>query len=329
MYRNRAHRVIDPEPAVHECNRRNDDQATNEADDRREQRGGRQRLRGDRDQAGQRAVQRHREIGLAEPQSGENERGDKTTGSRHVRVDEDQCDGVRLADVGHLQLRTAVEAEPSEPQDQCAERRERQVGSRNRVHLSPRTVFAFTRAENQHAGQRRRCTAHVHHARTREVQETQFVEESATPLPEALHGVNEARQHHREREECPELHPLGDGAGHDRHCGRDEHDLEEKVGEVRVVGVAGDDGVDRIIVRAQQADAGNQAARIPISRVHDPVSAQHVHDACDRVEADILRQNLGRVLGAHQARLQHREAGRHPHDERAAHQEIKGIERVT
>ena len=51
--------------------------------------------------------------------------------------------------------------------------------------------------------------------------------------------------------------------------------------------------------------------------------------AGDRIQADVLGQDLGRVLGADEACFEHREAGGHPHDEGAHHEEIEGIERVA
>ncbi len=137
-----------------------------------------------------------------------------------------------------------------------------------------------------------------------------------------------------EQEERPELHALGDGTGDDRHRGRDKHDLEEEVGQARVVSVAatGDDVGRGIVAGAKQAAAQCQNAlkhaALKVARIHDRVTAQHVHDAGDRIETDVLGQDLGRVLGPHQTGFEHREARRHPHDERAHDEKVKCIERV-
>ncbi len=65
-----------------------------------------------------------------------------------------------------------------------------------------------------------------------------------------------------------------------------------------------------------------------IARVHDRVTAEHVHDAGYRVETNVLGQDLGGVLGADQAGFEHRETRGHPHDQRAHDEKVKSIERV-
>src|SRR3546814_6891599 len=60
--------------------------------------------------------------------------------------------------------------------------------------------------------------------------------------------------------------------------------------------------------------------------VHQVVADQVIHDAGEGVDRDVLQADRRGVLGAHQARFQHGEAGGHPHHEEAAHQERKGVE---
>src|SRR5690606_18844902 len=101
-----------------------------------------------------------------------------------------------------------------------------------------------------------------------------------------------------------------------------------EVGHARVVRrivAARNDVGDGVVAGRQHADAGDHAVAVA---VHDAVAAEHVHDARDRVEPDVLRQDLGRVLGAHEPGLEHREAGGHPHHERAAYEEVERVERV-
>jgi hypothetical protein len=66
---------------------------------------------------------------------------------------------------------------------------------------------------------------------------------------------------------------------------------------------------------------GYNAVGVPLAAV----AAKHVHDAGDGIETDILGQNLGRIFRANQTRLQHRKAGRHPHDERPHDEEVKRV----
>ena len=64
---------------------------------------------------------------------------------------------------------------------------------------------------------------------TGEVQETQGIQATAAPLPEALQRVDEAGHDDSEQQEGPQLHALGNGAGDDGHGRGHEHHLEEEV----------------------------------------------------------------------------------------------------
>ena len=236
--RDRTDRIVDLQLVEHD-DRPDDEQAADRANQRRDDRRRRQRISRDRDQPGERAVECHRQVSLAEPEARQQQRGDEAAGGRHVRVDEHERHGVRFADVRDHQFRTAVEAEPAEPQDQRAERGERQVAARDGVDLAVRTVLALARSEHEYARERSRGTAEMHRARSREVEVAEASRQEATaPVPEALDWVDEAGQHDGKCEERPELHALGDGTRHDRHRGCDEHDLEEEVRQAGVVGIA-------------------------------------------------------------------------------------------
>ncbi len=159
-----------------------DQQATHCTDHRCGDRRRRQRFCRDGDQAGERAVQRHRQIGLAEPEARQQQREDEAAGSRHVGVDEHERDGVGFADIGNLQLRAAVEAEPAEPQDQRAERRQRQVAAGNGVDLTAGAVLAFACAQQQDAGQVPPLRRTVHDTRARKVEEASRHPASRRPI---------------------------------------------------------------------------------------------------------------------------------------------------
>jgi hypothetical protein len=139
---------------------------------------------------------------LAKPEAGQQQGEHQSTGSGHVRVNEDQCNGIRLADIRDLELGTAVEAEPAEPEYQCAERSERQVTARYGVDLAVSAVLAFARAEHDHACQGRGGAAQVDRAGAGEVEVTEVLrQEAAAPVPEALDRIDEAGQHDGEHEE--------------------------------------------------------------------------------------------------------------------------------
>ena len=198
----------------------------------------RQRFSRDRNQAGQRTVERHREIGFAEPEPGQQQGEHRPPAAAMLVLTNTSATAVGFADIGDLQFGAAVKAEPAQPEDQGAERRERQVAARDGVDLALLAVLAFACAQQQHAGQGRGGAAHVHDTGTREIEKPSRVEKAAAPFPVTLHRVDEAGQDDGKGKERPELHALGHGARHDGHGGCDEHDLEEEVRQVGVVGLA-------------------------------------------------------------------------------------------
>jgi len=54
---------------------------------------------------------------LCRTRAGQDQRKNQTAGGCHVGIDEDQCDRIGFADVGDLQFRAAIKAEPAKPQD--------------------------------------------------------------------------------------------------------------------------------------------------------------------------------------------------------------------
>ena len=122
----------------------------------------------------------------------------------------------------------------------------------------------------------------MHDTRAREIEKAHFVQEAAAPFPEALHRINKPCQDNRKRKKRPELHALGNRTGDNRHCRCDEHDLEEEVGQVRVVRVTCQNVCDLIVALAKQATSElKEATDIVLTRVHDCVAHKHVHDAGD------------------------------------------------
>jgi hypothetical protein len=137
---------------VEQRNRDHDDHATNGTD----QCGGAQtrgqRLSGDRHQTGQRAVENHRQIDLLVEDLGQDKGCDCATGSGCVGVGEDARDISGITDRTQRELRTAVEAEPTEPQDERAKCGERHGGTRHRVDFAASAELAFAGAEDDRTG---------------------------------------------------------------------------------------------------------------------------------------------------------------------------------
>ncbi len=299
-----------------------DHQGTGEgADQAGEQRAGGGRVGGNGDQAAEGAVEDHGEIRLAPGELADQQGADHTGGRGGVGVDEDGADGGGVSGAGERELGAAVEAEPAHPQDQGAQGRQRQVGAGDGVDLALLAIFATTGAEQQHGGEGSGGARHVHDAGAREVGEARLFQEAAAPGPEAFHGVDEAGHHHAEQQEGPELHALGHRPGDDGGGGRHEDHLEEEVGV---------QGVARVVrLAAHQAAKARQPAAGGVVHVHDVVTDQQEHDAGDGIEQDVLGQDLGGVLGADQAGLQHGEPGGHPHDQHAGDQQVEGVECIA
>ena len=205
------------------------DHAANGANDSGQQRRRGQWLGSNRNQACQRAVKRHGQVGLAEHQSCGHHRCHHTTGCRHIGVNENQRSSIGFTDIGYLQLRTTVETKPAQPKDERTQCCQWHVTARDRGNRPIFVVFALTRTEQDNTGQRRCRTTQMHHTRTRKILKTSRIKKTAAPLPVTLHWVDETRHHNGKAQKGPQFHPLGNGTRHDRHRGCNKHNLEEEV----------------------------------------------------------------------------------------------------
>ena len=97
----------------------------------------------DRHQAGQAAVQRHADIGLAEQDPGGGRRGERRTAAA-VLVVTQMC-AIASGIDAHRAAR--IKAEPAEPQDQAADRGGRHVVAGNGFDLAVGRVLADARAQ--------------------------------------------------------------------------------------------------------------------------------------------------------------------------------------
>ena len=291
------------------------------------------RLGSDGDQAGQCTVECHGQISLAEQDAGNDQCCNESTSCRGVGVHEHLSDCVGVFDVGHGQLRAAVEAEPAHPQDEGTQCSQRQIGTGDRIDLTVGAILALARTEYQDTCQSSSSACHVHDTGTGVIAEAGLGEEPTAPAPVALDRVDEAGHDYCEGQEGKQLHALGNRTGDDRHGGRDEYHLEEEVRAVRIIGrilVTGSrrgQNICRIVFSADQQTEARQDAAFAAG-VHDVVTDQQIHNAGDGIERHVLGQDLGRVLGTNEARLEHGKARRHPHDQRAAQQKVKGIKRI-
>ncbi len=95
---------------------------TDQADEHGKLCAGAEWVSGDGHKARQGTIERHGEVCLAEERPSRQERRYHAAAGSKVGVDEDLGDGVGLIDVGKLELRAAVKAEPAEPKDEGTER---------------------------------------------------------------------------------------------------------------------------------------------------------------------------------------------------------------
>ena len=160
------------------------------------------------------------------------------------------------------------------------------------------------------------------------------VERAAAEQPPGRreHPVRDRRVHeHRPQPDEPdprrELHAVGDRAGDQR--GRDdrEHHLERRERQRR----------DRHRAEAGRGDrrstsSSNARSKLPIHLPVPPNASEYTNTAqstLDEPEAEeVLHQHREHVLGPHHAAVEQRQARRHEHHERGAHQHPRGVARV-
>ena len=138
------------------------------------------------------------------------------------------------------------------------------------------------------------------------------------PGPAAFHGINEPGHHHCEGEESKQFHPLRDRARDNGHGGGDKHNLEEEVGGRGI----------RSGLLCPRNPITCDATQQVIAAIHNGVAAYHVHGARHCEQRDVFGEDFHRVLASDQTGFKHCEASRHPHDQRAADQEVEGVQGI-
>ena len=338
MRRDRAHHVIDLQ-LVQDRHGNHHQHAADTADDDGHEMVGQVRARRDGDQAADRAVERHGQVDFLVDQLGQGHGDDNAGGGRQVGVGEDDGHPGRVGGAIQRQHGTAVETEPAEPQDEGSKRRQRQVRARERVDRAVLAVFAATRAQDDGADQGGPAADAMHDRGAGKIGEAHLGQPAATPGPGPLDWVDDAGQDDGEQQERPQFDPLGKRPGNDRGRGGDKHHLEEPVGGDRIA--VADDSADLLgsgLFGAKQCQLGfggiveGAAQRADPARdigIHQAIADQVIHQPGDGIERDVFQADGGGVLGSHQAGFQHGEPGGHPHDQRAVHQEGKGVEDIT
>ena len=141
--------------------------------------------------------------------------------------------GARASEALHVQGASAVEAVPSEPEDQGSEGGIRDVvrgvGS---VRIAALRVKAtdgplLSRPRHCRAGERTDAARKVHNAGPGEVVVAHIVQEAVTPRHRPDCRIDDTGHPRREDDIASELESLGNAAGDDGSCGDAESPLEE------------------------------------------------------------------------------------------------------
>ena len=113
-----------------------------------------------------------------------------------------------------------------------------------------------------------------------------------------------------------ELDSFSDRARDDRCRGGREHRLEEEVGPVGVATVRVGRRIRSGVEAGAEAEARESEIAAEVAGVHQIEAAHEVGEDAGADDEGVLEEDVGRVLGAGQAGLDHREAEVHDEHER-------------
>ena len=243
----------------------------------------------DSHETGKAAVQGHGDVGLLRDNPAGECRGNDTCNSGEVRGHQNPASSLRVA----RESGTGVESPPTEPQHEHADGSERNVVSRNGMHLAAH-VLADTGSKNHHACKRCPPTHGVDQGRTGQVMETVCTEgrePAAAPCPATHDGVDEGHVDDGEDEEGMELYTFCYGTRDDGRCGGGEHGLEKPVCKQRKVAVVGGGEAVRV---SPIADTQARESENPVegSRIHEAKAQQRVHGDAYGGDRDVLERDV-------------------------------------
>ena len=237
--------------------------------------------------------------------------------------------------VGRRERRSAVEAEPTEQQDDHAHEGHRDVVTRDRLRPAVLSILADAGTEHDRTRERGHASHRVHDAGAGEVDvavaevraRAELGEPTAAPGPRAEQRVVDRAAEEAPRDEVVPLPAFGHRAGRDRRRRVHERGHVEEVREHR-------DG--RGLARHEQrglpqehpvaaADESAADGRVVAEEIRERVSPEHqrVADHEERRERgaedrDVHAHRVRGVLLAGEARLHQRETALHEHDQRPA-----------
>jgi len=130
-----------PVALVKKRHSQNHDDTTNGTNPKRVEQRRCQRLRSDRHQTGQSAVQHHSQVNFAVRDLSEDQRSDSTSGRSHVGVGKDLSNRINVSKRTCSKLRATVKAEPTHPKDECTQSGKRHGRTHDRTNRTISGVF--------------------------------------------------------------------------------------------------------------------------------------------------------------------------------------------
>ena len=166
-------------------------------------------------------------------------------------------------------------------------------------------ILSDTWAQGHGTRQSQHTTAGMHQRTAGKVVESKFCEPSATPAPMARNGIDNCRNEHRVDQIVRELGTFSHGTAHNRSRRSAEHGLENKECRHR-----------QVLITA----IGTEEKTVPthetmVSTKHQREADNPKQHASAHKVAEILHQDVRRILRARHACLHQGEAGLHPEHE--------------
>ena len=268
---------------------------------------------GDADESGEAAVEGHGEVRVLEKELAGDHAGDERGGGGDHGVDEGERDDLGVGVEGG----GAVEAEPSEPEEEDADGGDGHVVSHDGHGLAV-DVLADAGTEEHDAGEGGPAADGVDERGAGEVMEVHVGEPAAAPAPGADERIDQRDVDGGEDEVAGELDAFGDGTADDGGGGGGEHALEEEVRPVGVVAVVVVDGGAFRAVEPEAGEAEELAADPGGSRIHEGEAADGVGEEADGGGQGVLEEDVVAVLGPCESGLDAGEAEVHDEDQAAA-----------
>ena len=216
------------------------------------------------------------------------------------------------------ELRSGVEAEPSEPKDEHTQGCHRQVVTRNSAALAVLAILADTGTKGQGTNQSQYTAHAMHNGRTGKIVEhitkgrhhkavgCIVAEPAATPGPVTFDGVDEQRDDCTIDEIHRELGALGHGTAHDGGRGGTEHRLENQEtlnGQIAFV--------ETQVAPVGHADKTSQR----IASEHEAEAEEEEQERAEHKVDKVLHQDVGRVLTTRKTCFTQRKARLHPENQ--------------